>query len=252
MMKRKTGWLCLLLALLLICSACGGGKDASSPGDETTQAETADTAAEDESEAVSENDSSEESAAPRVPLGQLDVEVSRVDCAGMDWKEAYLSILQSEPEILDPAAWTQFALIYVDYDEIPELVIDSGNQETGCRILTYAAEAVSVLQTNRLWFTYIETENLLCNSDGLMDDFFDIVCSIEDGEWVQTASGHYDGMLGWDEKTNRPICERYSWNGQEVTMAEYYVALRQVYDTARGKAPEEYCGAEEIVTLLSK
>ena len=250
-MRSKSILAIMLAAVLLLCAACGTAEDeTTSSAAESTEQTEAQTQGQPEN--GGDGAASEETTRAAVPLRQLDVTITRIDCAGMDWKEAYLSIVQDEAAAAGPDSWLQFALIYIDYDDVPELVIDTGNQETGCRILTYSAEAVSVLQTNRLWFTYIETEDLLCNSDGMMDDFFDIVCAIEEGEWIQVASGHYDSMIGWDEVSNRPVCERYTWNGQEVTMAEYYVALRQVYDSARGKAPEAYLTAEEIEAQLSE
>lgn len=88
------------------------------------------------------------------------------------WEQAYLEYLDT----LQYGESCTFSLIYVDEDEIPELVINAGYEAGGCRILTWHEEILDMLQTNRLNFTYVEKENLLCNSDGNMGYYYDLVC----------------------------------------------------------------------------
>lgn len=88
------------------------------------------------------------------------------------WEQAYLEYLDT----LQYGESCTYSLIYVDEDEIPELVIDAGYEAGGCRILTWHEEILDMLQTNRLNFTYVEKGNLLCNSDGNMGYYYDLVC----------------------------------------------------------------------------
>ena len=74
-----------------------------------------------------------------------------------DWAQAYLDYVNTY-EFSD--SWT-YSLIYVDEDEIPELVMDTGVEAGGCMILTWQEGILDVLQTLRLNFTYVEKGNLL-------------------------------------------------------------------------------------------
>ena len=125
-------------------------------------------------------------------------------------------------------------------DDVPELVIDSGVEAEGCRILTYANGQVNVLTTRRLGFTYIHRGNRLCNADGSMDQYFDDVYEIRNGRWVCVARGEYYGYLsGWSDVIGRYICRNYVWNGQQTTIDQYLIGLSAVYDNQRAVGVEE-------------
>ena len=151
------------------------------------------------------------------------------------WQDAYTDYLMEQGGDSDT-----YALIYVNNDSIPELVIDSGVEAQGCRILTYGAGQVNVLTTRRLGFTYIERGNRLCNSDGIQDSYYDDVYEIRDGRWVCIARGEYFGYLyGWNDILQRYVCRNYRWNGQATDIAQYMVNLTAVYDGQRAVGVEE-------------
>ena len=156
------------------------------------------------------------------------------------WRGAYADILGKMGEERENYS---FALIYVNEDEIPELVCYSGVEAGGCQIYTWQNGAADQLQTHRLGYTYIEKGNLLCNSDGINGAFFDIIYEIRDGKWIQIAEGGYsaEGMPEF-------YC---NWNGQDVSSEAYRAALNQVYDTTAGTEPGHYYIYDEMVSLLS-
>lgn len=82
------------------------------------------------------------------------------------WPQAYIDYLAHDSDI---AGQNGYVLIYIDADEIPELVEIGADEATGCRIINFSDGAAHVTQLNRLYFSYIERENLLCNSEGNMD-----------------------------------------------------------------------------------
>ena len=146
-----------------------------------------------------------------------------------------------------------YSLIYVNDDDIPELVIDSGVEAKGCRILTYDGAAVDVLTTRRLGFTYIERENRLCNSDGLMDQYFDDVYEIRNGRWVCIARGEYYGYYsGWNDILGRYVCKNYIWNGQVTDIGQYMINLSSIYNAQRASGVESGYSLVGIVDELSK
>lgn len=86
------------------------------------------------------------------------------------WPQAYIDYLAHDSDI---AGQNGYVLIYIDADEIPELVEIGADEATGCRIINFSDGAAHVTQLNRLYFSYIERENLLCNSEGNMDYYYD-------------------------------------------------------------------------------
>lgn len=124
-------------------------------------------------------------------------------------------------------------LIYLDNDNIPEVVIYGVYEAAGNIILTYDGSQVNDMYLGRLYFDYMERMNRLCNSDGHMGYYYDIVYSIQDGKLTQIGEGiyrevyddQYDIIL---DEEGYPVLE-YLWNGQNVTYDEYCQALNEVY-----------------------
>lgn len=125
-----------------------------------------------------------------------------------------------------------FSLIYIDEDEIPELVVYGCCEADGTTICCYYNGEVHEKHLSRLEFTYIEKENLICNGAGHMDVYYDHVYKIEDGEFVEVGMGDYGG--------NQYIGTYYKWNDVSVSEEEYYRQLNAVYDDSKAIEPLGY------------
>ena len=163
------------------------------------------------------------------------------------WKNAYLEYLSA----FEYADSCTYSLIYVDEDEIPELVADTGVEAGGCQILTWHEGTVDVLQTSRLYFTYIEKGNLLCNSEGNMGYYYDNVYAIKDSMWEFVGGGTYhdppsDPKL---DENGEEVFE-YEWLEEPVNSSEYEERLHAIYPEKQGKTPEAYYIKDEISSLL--
>ncbi len=168
--------------------------------------------------------------------------------SGNDWRAAYVKYLEDFGETAEGCT---YSLIYVDEDEIPELVIDTGFEAGGCRILTYHEKIVDVLQTGRLYFDYIEKGNLLCNSDGHMRYYFDCVFTIEDGKWVCVGEGEYgDSEDGVQFDENGDFIYVYSWQGEAMDEQEYNRRLSEIYKKEQAVTPQKYYSLTEIFSVL--
>lgn len=127
-----------------------------------------------------------------------------------------------------------FSFIYLDDDEIPELVLQGDSEAAGNIICTYYNGSVVEMYTSRLNFDYLEKQGLLCNSDGNMGYYYDNVYNLKDGQFTKIAEGNYgeaydaDGNLVTDENGN--IAFEYSWNSQQVTADEYDELLELVFN----------------------
>lgn len=164
-----------------------------------------------------------------------------------DWAAAYAEYLDR----LEYAERFTYSLIYVNEDDIPELVINTGVEAGGCEILTCYEDEVNVLRTYRLNFEYIERGNRLCNSDGLMGFYYDYVYSIIDGKWNYVAGGEYgDGEDGiqFDEDGNLMVF--YSWEDTAIEEDVYEQKLKEVFDGEQAVKPEQYYTLQDIRSVL--
>ena len=172
----------------------------------------------------------------------------------VSFQHAYVEYLQNAEEE-DP--FEGYALIYLDDDDIPEVVEVGSFEAMGCKILNYSNGEVRETQLNRLYFSYIERGNLLCNSEGNMDNYYDLVYSIIDGEMILIAYGYYgaedNSNVQFDE-AGEPIYV-YEWNGVKMEKEEYEKELNAVYDTKKavdGYVWGELYSKEEVILAIEK
>lgn len=170
-----------------------------------------------------------------------------------EWERAYLAYMDAEEEY---AAYCTYSLIYVDDDDIPELMIDTNSGAGGYLILTFHDSVLDIWRSDPN-VTYIERGNLICNSGGKMGYYYDNVYAIQDGKWVYVDGGiHGDGPDGvqldengdyieffyWDEKEH--------WNGEEITEEEYEAHLNAIYPVEQSVCPQRYYILDEIRSIL--
>lgn len=178
-----------------------------------------------------------------------------------EWKQAYLNYLEED----NYADTCTYSLIYVDDDNIPEMVIDTGYAAGGCRLLTFHDHVLDVWQSARLNVTYIERGNLICNSDGNMGYYYDNVYTIQDGKWVYVDGGiRGDGPDGVQIGENGDYLEFFYWTGEEpwnreeywfgeeMTEEEYEARLNAIYPMEQSMYPQEYYILDEIKSMLSQ
>ena len=171
---------------------------------------------------------------------------------GTAWKDAYINIVKNA----DPYEWDGFTLIYLDDDDVPELVKAGSSEARGNVLVAYTEDGVKENQLNRLFFSYIERGNQLCNSEGLMDYYYDLVFYLQDGELVLTDQGYYgaeDNSNVQFDKNGEPIYQ-YEWNGKKVTKDEYAKELNAVYDQSKAVRCYDWnqlYSAEELIAELS-
>lgn len=165
------------------------------------------------------------------------------------WQGAYVEFMEG-PELDDLYGGDSltYSLIYVDEDDIPELVIDCGYEMGGYVILTWHNGKLDWMQTYRLEFTYLERQNLLCNSSGHRGYYYDLVYTIQDGCWVLVADGrvweaHYDEITG-------DLDFAFSWNGVEVSEEEYNMQLTSIFDRKQSIEPTQHYIQLDMRSLL--
>lgn len=264
MMKRKRKY--IIISSILLCAAlagCGSGND--SMQDEIPETvimqqeeEIKQTAAESETESenVVRGNRIESQTSDEEPGGEQETFQNDKETDGRNleaWQQAYADYLLNDS---DAAAQEGYTLITMSGDEIPQLVEVGIDEATGCRIIYYAKGEVHSAQLNRLYFSYIPGENLLCNSEGLMDTYYDLVYSIVDGEMTLIAAGYYgaedNSNVQFDAEGN-PVYQ-YEWNGMEMSKEEYEDELLSVYDTSRAVSYDysSLYSADEMIEVIEK
>lgn len=165
-----------------------------------------------------------------------------------EWKQAYLSYIHSEGRYME---YCTFSLVYVDEDDIPELIIDTGSGAGGCYILTFHDHDLDVWRSDWLNVTYIERGGLVCDSGGKMGHYYDNVYAIRGGKWVFVDGGTWgDGPDGVQLDENGNIMEFFYWDDRELTREEYETRLNAIYSAGQGIFPEQYYIRDEICALL--
>ena len=165
-----------------------------------------------------------------------------------DWQAAYAEYIEN----VEYAAYNKYALIYVDEDDIPELVICTGTVATACTVLTFHDRQVDALQTWSLQCNYIEKKNLYWDAGGQMGEFYDQVYTIENGKWVHVEGGEYIAKLDEDGLITDEY--DYAWEGEAVSEDTYYENLHAVYDIEENQnvGSEQYVKLDEMLLRLQK
>ncbi|RKM56971.1 hypothetical protein D6856_14440 [Butyrivibrio sp. XB500-5] len=260
----------VMVAATLMMTGCGGMElsDESdvqetaetemdmSEENETEETETEETQTEEteveESDTLEEDDSS----APVVqPSGNVNASAGAVQnqntnaqpanaSVGADWKSAYLSYINS----MRPDGSDQFnyALIYVDNDDIPELAIQGACEADGSFIVACNNGQPNEIYTRRLYFNYIEKGGLLCNSEGIMGAYNDTVYKLENGNWTTV----FDGEWSEDYSSENPT-KSYDIGGQPVDEATYNAKFSAAYDNSRAKELSGTVSKSEMISMLS-
>lgn len=171
---------------------------------------------------------------------------------GLSWQQSYISLIQE-----GASEWQGCQFLYLNDDDIPELVVIGEDMDADCRIYHYYDGTLYETQLRRSYFTYIERKNLLCNSGGNTYSYYDIIYQMTDEEMTILAVGRYgvgdSETIEADE--NGDLVYQYTWNDSEVSEEEYWEKLNAVYDTSKAKDGYEWgewYTADEMVQLLSE
>lgn len=152
------------------------------------------------------------------------------------WKTAYAGALYSGEFGSADAGGLYgggYSLIFLDGDNIPELVYAGDCEATGCQVLTFNNGKTDMIAIPRLYFNYIPGSGLLDNSEGNMGFYWDTVIELKDGVFNIIAEGTYEFKPEADYDAEGDDAFIYKWNGNTVKEAKYNESLNTVYDTSQ-------------------
>ena len=158
------------------------------------------------------------------------------------WQEAYIDFVDATLD--DSIGYDLFQLVDIDGDEIPELFYASGYTAGGDRLVFFHDGAAAELFLYSDGLNYIPGANLLRDCGGHMDEYYDAIYTLADGQAVRIALGEYGAEDNSDVRYDAdgdPIYQ-YFWNGEPLADANAYaVCLNAVFDA--GLAVSPYDGA---------
>lgn len=155
------------------------------------------------------------------------------------WKSAYLNYIETNTQIEDPEKGTHreiYKLLDLNEDGVPELYINFGSTAGGDVILSYFNGEIVEQKMDNYGFRYIEGANLFRDSGGHMDEYYDKIYTLENGNFVLLYSGEYgaeDNSKVEYGDDGMPVYQ-YFWENEEVSSEEEYERkLNEVYDTEK-------------------
>lgn len=158
------------------------------------------------------------------------------------WKQAYIDYIDNT--IADTYSdssmffdYSQFAIIDIDGDEVPEIFYDSGFGAGGSGLLTYADGEVSELHGgNGTGLYYIEAGGVFKYSGGHMDNFTEDIYNISGGKPKLKYSGKYylpaDAYTGGGDVQDS---YEYYINDMKVTRGAYEKKIAASFDASSAK-----------------
>ena len=113
------------------------------------------------------------------------------------------------------------SLIFIDDDDIPELVIDRSYPHYGIIICTVSNGAVETIlaEGGSRGIYYIEKGSKFAYTAIIQNLYYDVVCCIEDGTFVTLHEGFHDAGKN-----------QYFWDGEEVSYSEYHALHTETID----------------------
>lgn len=168
-------------------------------------------------------------------------------------KNLYIDYIKENPAS-DPDM-ASYALIYINDDDIPELLIDYGTGFEGAVLCTVSSGKLEIVKSSHSDMFYFERKNLFHIMGGHMDNYSDRVYAIQNGVFVLLHDGKYgaedNSRVQVDEEGN-PIYQ-YFWNGKEVSEKDYERSLKSVFNDSKAvNAYKNTYTASEIIPKIMK
>jgi hypothetical protein len=159
------------------------------------------------------------------------------------WKTLYQSLINdATPEELDIAT---MSLVYIDDNDIPELVIDWGIDASGCQVFAVSGDQLISTYASVGGFFYYERNNLFLDSGGQQGMYYDKVLALINGNFETLHEGNYE-ETDWGSGVYN-----YFWNGIWVSETEYNNYLNAAFEVAYAKhSRENEMSADALLALL--
>ena len=273
-MKKIT--LLLLTGILAACllAGCGkhdGGQETAEPApqdttenvpgkEEDTDGGSGDEGPDTSAEAVPEPGQGGTDQAAQIAEAEPEPEIIEDPVLEIDWKERYVSWMKS---LMDESGSVggRFALLFIDEDDIPEIIWKTDIEAQGSLLVTYDGETLDELAVSRTGMTYLDSRNLVKDYSGEDQVMYDRIYSIRDGKWILQAEGSVeektaeDGASAGTGRTKPGSAVHktviiYTWQGQEVDGDTYDAKLSALFEPSETAVPTVFYDYSTMIGLL--
>jgi len=174
-----------------------------------------------------------------------------------DWKDAYKNTINKFIKE-SPQYDFSYALIYLNNDDVPELLMNTDDEVIGAYLLTYNKNdgTVNVSSTGSTTFTYLPEENVLNATGYVLGAEYVNLISIRDGQWVQLGYGEQGTLDPWAEdsfdENGDVIVNSWTWNGEELGSEEAFSEkFLTYYNYGTAEVVDEYYTKDEILSQIA-
>jgi hypothetical protein len=158
------------------------------------------------------------------------------------WQNLYLDILESDKEYR-----REFALVYVDSDNIPELYIRGICEAEGDLVCSYKNGEVITQHLSRTFGgRYIEREGMIANVNGHMGYYYTHIYTLDENGFTQILNANYTEKYKGDSD-NFTVLNEYFIDTEMVTEDVYTSTVNTSFDFER--ATMFYDKAESYDTI---
>ena len=194
----------LAVSLLAGCRKHDDGQDETEPAPQSTTEAVPGTeeaggsgTGEKETEAVTEAGQDGTEQAAQIAEVEPEPEIIEDPVLEIDWKERYVSWMKS---LMDESGSVggRFSLLFIDEDDIPEIIWKTDIEAQGSLLVTYDGETLDELAVSRTGMTYLDSRNLVKDYSGEDQVMYDRIYSIRDGKWILQAEGSVDEKTAED------------------------------------------------------
>ena len=142
------------------------------------------------------------------------------------WKQSYIDYIGADPNVaFDPDNCT-CGLIYLDNDEIPELIIEYSNEADGTCLVAYKnGSTVSYRLTRTGGIAYTEREGLVHNRVGIMGSDINEFVFLDDEGFHDYGSGYRTG-----ESQDFTNFTEFVWNDEKISEEEFMANISKYDD----------------------
>ena len=273
-MKKIT--LLLLTGILAACllAGCGkhdGGQETAEPApqdttenvpgkEEDTDGGSGDEEPDTSAEAVPEPGQDGTDQAAQIAEAEPEPEIIEDPVLEIDWKERYVSWMKS---LMDESGSVggRFSLLFIDEDDIPEIIWKTDIEAQGSLLVTYDGETLDELAVSRTGMTYLDSRNLVKDYSGEDQVMYDRIYSIRDGKWILQAEGSVEEKTAEDgasagtgqTKPGSAVHKTviiYTWQGQEVDGDTYDAKLSALFEPSETAVPTVFYDYSTMIGLL--
>ena len=273
-MKKIT--LLLLTGILAACllDGCGkhdGGQETAEPApqdttenvpgkEEDTDGGSGDEGPDTSAEAVPEPGQGGTDQAAQIAEAEPEPEIIEDPVLEIDWKERYVSWMKS---LMDESGSVggRFSLLFIDEDDIPEIIWKTDIEAQGSLLVTYDGETLDELAVSRTGMTYLDSRNLVKDYSGEDQVMYDRIYSIRDGKWILQAEGSVEEKTAEDgasagtgqTKPGSAVHKTviiYTWQGQEVDGDTYDAKLSALFEPSETAVPTVFYDYSTMIGLL--